>query len=283
MKYTLRSALLTLLFASALSAQTVVDDFSNGDNWTPGMGQSGTGSLDFTSGRLVYTAPGTGSGHTAQMLPTPGGGGYLVGYLNRSWSVQVETHVADFGELNTGYVGYPREENGTAQGFMAQLIVNSAAHNGGKGLYVQAGYDDIYGMSAQASSGGWGFTTDYHGMDLNANRDVLLRASYDAASFTLTGEASFDNGATWLVNTQTSLDVRASNTGWGLSDGFSGPAFVIMLNASSDNLEVSGLDMYFDNFSHTGLTPVPEPSTYAALAGLASLGLALWRKRQKNA
>jgi hypothetical protein len=28
------------------------------------------------------------------------------------------------------------------------------------------------------------------------------------------------------------------------------------------------------------LQAVPEPSTYAALAGVAALGLALWRRRQ---
>jgi hypothetical protein len=36
----------------------------------------------------------------------------------------------------------------------------------------------------------------------------------------------------------------------------------------------------FDNFTLTA-SAVPEPSTYAALAGAAALGLAAWRRRQR--
>ena len=35
--------------------------------------------------------------------------------------------------------------------------------------------------------------------------------------------------------------------------------------------------MYADNFS---VSAIPEPSTYAAIAGAGVLGLALWRRRQ---
>ncbi len=34
---------------------------------------------------------------------------------------------------------------------------------------------------------------------------------------------------------------------------------------------------YADNFS---VSAIPEPSTYAAFAGLGALGLAFWRRRQ---
>jgi len=40
-------------------------------------------------------------------------------------------------------------------------------------------------------------------------------------------------------------------------------------------------DIYLDNLTLTATSAVPEPSTYAALAGLGALGLALWRRRRQ--
>lgn len=36
-----------------------------------------------------------------------------------------------------------------------------------------------------------------------------------------------------------------------------------------------------DNLTGTGLTAVPEPSTYAAIAGAHALGLTAWRRRSR--
>jgi hypothetical protein len=38
-----------------------------------------------------------------------------------------------------------------------------------------------------------------------------------------------------------------------------------------------------DNFSVTGVSAIPEPSTYAAICGAAVLGLAVWRRRRRAA
>ena len=48
---------------------------------------------------------------------------------------------------------------------------------------------------------------------------------------------------------------------------------------------ISGYDFSLDLFADTlrltaTASAIPEPSTYAALAGLGALGLALWRRRQ---
>ena len=49
-------------------------------------------------------------------------------------------------------------------------------------------------------------------------------------------------------------------------------------NASPTTTLVEGV-FTADNFLASATTPVPEPSTYALLAGLAALGLGVWRRR----
>jgi hypothetical protein len=41
----------------------------------------------------------------------------------------------------------------------------------------------------------------------------------------------------------------------------------------------SAIDVKFQNLTVSQTSAVPEPSTYAALAGVAVLGLAFWRRR----
>ena len=276
MKYLVPSVLIGLFLTTSLSADLNGVAFKN-ENWTAGSGTSGSGAFGFDEGSLKFTAGGSGLHNSAQMLPTPVGAGNLVGYLNQSWTVQVRTHIDDFGPLNVGLPDAPRDlvENPDAQGFMAQLIVNSGIHNGNKGMYVQAGYDVTYGQSVAASAGTWGGGADYTGEPMVGD-NVLLRADYNAFNYTLSGSVSFDDGATWMEN-PASFDVRS---GWGLAGDDTRPAFVIMLVGVSHNLEIGSGAMTFDNFQYTGLSAIPEPSTYAALAGLGALGLAIWRRRQ---
>lgn len=58
-----------------------------------------------------------------------------------------------------------------------------------------------------------------------------------------------------------------------------------MSDCDHPSVDSSTVDaMFADTFSLTaGMTAVPEPSTYAAIAGPGALGLALWRRRQKSA
>ena len=65
-----------------------------------------------------------------------------------------------------------------------------------------------------------------------------------------------------------------------------GYSFRILARNSVD-APISGDSMFADNFSvvagATAMSAVPEPSTYAAIAGLGALGLAFWHRRRKAA
>ncbi len=97
--------------------------------------------------------------------------------------------------------------------------------------------------------------------------NVILRLGWDSGTGTLSSSYS-TNG--------TQFDSLASNYassyfGFSPANGIS-----LTLFATSGGVEHAADTMYFDNFSVAAA--IPEPSTYAMLAGLGALGLALWRK-----
>ncbi len=112
--------------------------------------------------------------------------------------------------------------------------------------------------------------------------NATLRITYNAAATTLT--ASFDgNGAT---DGYSFTDIHSVNLSTGVTDWNMLPSdyFTLRLqawhsaNASPTTTLVEGV-FTADNFLASATTPVPEPSTYALLAGLAALGLGVWRRR----
>jgi hypothetical protein len=99
--------------------------------------------------------------------------------------------------------------------------------------------------------------------------NVFLQISHNATTHDITLAYSQDNGATFIDSA-----VFNPGTAWSgaPTDGFS----FRLLGFSSGDV-VAGGTMYADNFS---VSAIPEPSTYAAFAGLGALGLAVWRRRQ---
>ena len=60
-----------------------------------------------------------------------------------------------------------------------------------------------------------------------------------------------------------------------------GSTFTLGLEAVSGINAYGASDVYFDNFSVTGVA-IPEPSTYAVFAGLGALGFVAWRRRHNS-
>lgn len=123
---------------------------------------------------------------------------------------------------------------------------------------------------------GTAFTTTASSLTLDTTTAVILRLTYDGATKVLTTDYSKNGGASFL--TGASYDLDGAQIGLS-APGLNGFGLELYASASAGNAINAG-QVSFDNFS---VSAIPEPSTYAALAGLGALGLALWHKRRTRA
>jgi hypothetical protein len=79
-------------------------------------------------------------------------------------------------------------------------------------------------------------------------------------------------GSFYQLSSTTSFSETASLAGWSIQDG--------IYNWNQDSNSWSLYTGAVAQFS-VQASAIPEPSTYAALAGAAMLGLAIWRRRQR--
>lgn len=285
------------LFAAALLTTTALaqpffgsDDF-NDNSFASGRWQSfgtnGGGLWTETNGRMEFTgdASDTGTYSTSNRVQQ-----------SRLWS------------NNTANTSYTTDWNASASFTIDTAVV---ATNGvvtlGLNTFASttdAGYYGIYLLAA--TNGNRIFTergiwngTGYNRVTLGSTgtldlgfdvTDVLLQINYDASTQTLNTSFSFDSGATY-----------ADFTTVGSGDRFGGAANFAVANWADSVVDGFGLDIYGttygNNSTPTGptvlsgqaymdnlsISAVPEPSTYAAIAGALMLGFAAWKRRAKRA
>lgn len=272
-------SLLSLLSAGPAAAQTFygADNFNDnslGAEWSGGQYNLGdtSGVWANTNGRLEYQS---GSGPTSQVLVWSN---YANPSYTESWTARVSA--ANLTAPTSGYavIGLQVFSAVHDYGFVS-LLAYSSATNGQNVLFEK-------GRSTDGTAGT--FTYLDYGPDVAVANlsDLVFTISFDATTKGLTlgfsadggvtpGESVTFNPITGISNGSTwAADVSAGAWYAAPTDGFS----VRLLGRSTVDAIGSG-QLYADNFS---VSAVPEPSTYAAIAGLVMLGVVAWRRRGRH-
>lgn len=250
-------------FASAAQAQTLVHLYAGGENDSSAhaggdVGQTtdgvanGTGLIVEIDGGVNYTSTTYGSDSTLA-YQFSGGPGYLT------------THGSpDLALDNTDSFIMELYFNTSAPTATSSLLYNGRSSGTGIGLYLYDGKLSVL----------------RGGVAINETATINANTWYYAALVYDNGVGSvYVNGTPYAVDFSSgfgelldgSLTIGASSSG---NDHYTG---II------DNVRISTFSPGTFNASMLSYTAVPEPATYAALFGLAVLGVALGRRRWRRA
>lgn len=253
----------TALVSLPLSAQIFVgsDDFDSGysaANWdyVYRLNSATQGTLDFSNNQLDFSKAASGAGNQFRLWNSDG---------------TANPYVTS-GSFTTGWT-------------MTMSVTNTLSDlSGGDfttiGIQVFNDNNSYSALMLSATSSGYFIRSEGNGftavnMATADKTDVTLRLSWDATAQTLGAAYSLDGSSFTSVATFLPVSEWDNSTN-GVTNGFNFGVFGNSNTASA----ISIGSVYADNFS---VSAIPEPSTYAALAGLGALGLALWRRRAKSA
>ncbi|ACB74999.1 PEP-CTERM sorting domain-containing protein [Opitutus terrae] len=164
--------------------------------------------------------------------------------------------------------------------FSIDLMVQAVlpGQNGGLAVwasstaYTNPAIDRLFEPRLSYTGNGYEFTSEFN------NQDGYLISA-------LSGTPGFSPTLTVSVTDRTASSTTLTAT-------LSGPGFDQLSHAYTFDFtnplyvgpsawQATGGSTYFDNFTYT-TSAVPEPSTYAAIAGAAALGFAAWRRRGRT-
>jgi hypothetical protein len=254
-------AFITLLLGTlvAAHAQTYIHVFTGGENDpgatngaavnNPTLDSAGSTNLTLTGGNVTYTATTPGANSTLAYQFT-GGSGYLLGATNLSL-------------IDTSSFAMELWFQTTSASTQQALF-----HNGNLGLY-------IFGDSQVRVHRG-GIALDIIG-SISSNTWYHAAFVWDNGTLTgyLNGTPTFI-GSELVFNNPTAGDALVIGSTHVGGDRFMG----IIDHARVFQFATGTFNASMLSYPASAITPIPEPSTYAALAGLLALGLVAYRRRR---
>jgi hypothetical protein len=242
--------------ASAISGLSQYTISTNAGSYAVDQGRLEYSAASAASSRVLTLNGAANSGYTTDWtasltltnLAVPTAGFNLI-------SMQVFSANADYGFFN---IGLYRTSSGTS------------------GILLEKG------RTSDGTSNTYAFTSGLFSNSGSDFSDVLVRVSHNSSTKDLTFAYSLDAGTTYQSTYVMNPTSAAFGGSWyaAPTDGYS---FRILASNTVDTIPAA--TMYADNFSvtsgTTAMAAVPEPSTYAACAGAAALGLAFWHRRRQ--
>ncbi len=287
MKALVKSVLLAACFTTALSVQAqLLSDFSTATNWgSPTTLIGNTGTITNLNDVGNYYTPLTPTDtQFAYMQYT----GTTLSY-DTSWTIRVDAKYAAPSTIftsgsaqfiNLGLMVTPGSPplislgEPDFDGFMVSSNLFSTASN----TYNRGFQTSIIspGLSVDGTEVGYGVING-----ATATFTAVL-LSYDAGSHVLT--ASFDgnttNGYDSFALPSQSVNVLSS---WGMSTSDTFSLYLFGNSGWDDGGIVATPSIALGQATFDNLSAIPEPSTYAAIAGVLALGLAAGRRRRQQA
>lgn len=237
--------------------------------WSLGVSTSTT---DFNRGQMIWITP------SASITPV-GAAGLASTPYGSSWSASINaTNLLSLSGNQFSQTGVEVYTTGTL--LNQSTLANATAITGFYALMLDN--HGTLGLQARTQWGvldpaTFGTTNDFSNNNAfsalgTGDTTLTLRLDYDGATRVLSTSFSTD-GATFLAGASFDLDGANAPVVSPLGGGL---GIRLFATASTDFGTVGNGMVYFDNMS---VSAIPEPSTYAVLAGLAALGMVAWRRR----